>query len=315
MSCYHPISAWRSRSPSLETGNYVIYFNPKYSGSHDPIKLPCGRCVGCRLDRSRQWAVRCMHEAQMHEQNSFITLTFNDVSLYSENRLKYDTPPTSINVRDLQLFFKKLRKAIAPVKVRYYACGEYGEKNGRPHYHVCLFGYQFPDLLLWKVTKTGERLYTSKMLSDIWGNGFVVIGDVTFSSAAYVARYIMKKINGEMAVFRYADIDSDTGEVTNEHKPEFTTMSLKPGIGSTWFDNYKDDVYPHDYVIVNGKKVKPPRYYDVKFKNIRPFEFDDIKDTRLTRAEKHATDNSPDRLAIKERITTIRVNKLIRNEV
>ena len=151
--------------------------------------VPCGQCIGCRLERSRQWAIRCVHEASLHTDNCFITLTYSPDCLPSDGSLNHD---------DFQKFFKRLRKHIAPKKIRYYMCGEYGEdlqqpsKLGRPHFHACLFGLDFDDKQLY-IVRDDVKLYTSATLEKIWGKGFVTIGDVTFESAAYVARYIAKK--------------------------------------------------------------------------------------------------------------------------
>jgi hypothetical protein len=304
VACYHPLDAYRSRMPK-DNGSYDIVFNSAAARDHESIKLPCGQCVGCRLERSRQWAIRCMHEADMHEDNCFITLTFNNESLYQRKN------PHSVDVRDFQLFMKRLRKRFGD-GIRFYHCGEYGEKYLRPHYHACLFNFDFDDKKLWKITETGCRLYTSVALEELWPYGFSTIGDVTFESAAYVARYIMKKVNGDAAVEHYRVVDQDTGEVLVARKPEYTTMSRRPGIGKDWFDKYIDDVYPGDYVIVRGIKCKPPKYYDGILKTQRPYEFDEVKYNRLIEGEKHVTNNTPERLAVREEVAKARVNKLIR---
>ena len=242
-------------------GKRKIVFNPRDGFSDLPILLPCGQCIGCRLERSRQWAIRCMHEAQLHDENSYITLTYNDKNLPKDG---------SLNLRHFQLFMKRLRKKTGK-KIRFYHCGEYGEKFKRPHYHACLFGYQFPDLRYFK-TINGNKLYTSKYLDSVWTNkngetmGFSTIGNVTFESAAYVARYIMKKINGEKAEAHY--VNKETGEIL---KPEYTTMSRRPGgLGAEWLKKYKTDVYPGDFVVVRGKKMKPPKYYDRQYELTYP---------------------------------------------
>lgn len=300
MPCFHPLDAFQSRMPSASTGKRTITFNSTNARDHIPIKLPCGQCVGCRLERSRQWAVRCVHEAQMHKENCFITLTF------SPEELEKRTNPMSVDVRDFQLFMKRLRKQYGQ-GIRFYHCGEYGEKNGRPHYHACLFGFDFPDKTLWKVCN-GNRLYISESLSKLWPHGFSTIGDVTFESAAYVARYIMKKINGDRADDRY--FDPLTGEII---RPEYTTMSRRPGIGKGWLEKYLSDVYPHDYVVVNGVKCKPPKYYDGVLSTERPYEFDEIKEKRLTLIQNHVDNNTPDRLSVRESITKARLKLLPRN--
>lgn len=248
MPCYSPLTMYW-------TGQYTDLFHTKkkYSfkkteGYTDAFvqQVPCGQCIGCRLERSRQWAVRCMHESQLHKKNCFITLTYAPEFLPENGTLVK---------KDLEKFWKRLRDRLGYPTLRYYACGEYGEKNGRPHYHACIFGYDFPDKEFFKV-QNGYVLYRSKLLRDIWGKGHVAIGEVTFESAAYVARYIMKKILGKDAQ-RYYDY---WGCV-----PEYTVMSRRPGIAHDWYLKYGNDVLVHDSVVVRGRECKPPKYYDKMF--------------------------------------------------
>lgn len=307
MPCFHPLKAYRSRLAD-GNGKRSISFSSDKNGAADPVKLPCGNCVGCRLERSRQWAVRCMHEAQMHRKNCFITLTFDNEHLLKRKN------PDSLDKREFQLFMKRLRFKYGK-GIRYYHCGEYGDKYKRPHYHALLFGHDFEDKRLHQVTDAGSRLYTSKELEELWPYGFSTIGDVTFESAAYVARYIMKKINGQLADYVYTVWDDDTGEILSERIPEYTTMSLKPGIGASWYEKYGSDVYPHDAVVINGVVCKPPKYYDRKFQLDRPYEFEEIQNKRLTRAEDFVTDNTHERLLVKEEIAHAKLKKLVRKDI
>lgn len=310
MPCFHPIEAFRPRMPN-EDGKRPLLFSYKSGMDADPIEISCGQCVGCRLERSRQWAIRCMHEASLHENNCFLTLTFSPEAL-NDRPNKW-----SLDVRDFQLFMKRLRKKYGK-GIRFYHCGEYGENNKRPHYHACIFGFDFPDKELWKETKTGNKLYVSKSLEELWPFGFSTIGEVTFESAAYVARYIMKKITGDAAEFHYewTEFDDLTGEIGETYalKPEYTTMSRRPGIGKDWFDKYSADVYPHDYVVVNGVKMRPPKYYDNQLKLSRPFEFDEVKHNRELNGEKHVDNNTPDRLYVREQCQIAKLNLLPRDE-
>lgn len=186
----------------------------------------------------------------MHEFNCFITLTYSDVNL-PENG--------SLCVRDFQLFMKRLRKHIAPHKVRFFAGGEYGDLHKRPHYHALLFGYDFPDKKLHS-PNGGQSLYTSATLEKIWKLGFATIGAVSFESAQYVASYCHKKLTGKMAAL-YDYVDPATGEVISV-TPEFGLQSRNPGIGAIWFKQYGSDVYPRDQVIARGHEARPPKYYD-----------------------------------------------------
>lgn len=274
-----------------------MVFNAREALEPDvPVNLPCGRCIGCRLERSRQWALRCVHEASMYERNCFITLTFNNENL---------DPGGSLVKRDFQLFMKKLRKRFGS-GVRYFHCGEYGEKNKRPHHHACLFNFDFDDRELWSV-RDGVRLFTSKTLDDIWGKGFCTIGDVTFESAAYVARYVTKKITGPTADSHY--LNSRTGEI---RQSEYVTMSRRPGIGRPWLDKYMGDVYPLDRVVLRGMEMRPPKYYDGVFELANPSDFDDLKENRKRRMMAIANDGTYMRLRVRERHQYIRFEKLKR---
>ena len=318
MGCMHPLIALynkNTRKPKI-IGQYnpsepTPFIRKIWNKISRPIKqgyeikLPCGRCVACRIDRSKQWAMRCMHEAQMHQHNCFVTLTYSPEHL--------PNPPV-LHKSDLQCFIKRLRKALHPTKIRYYACGEYGEKSERPHFHLIIFGYDFPDKFLWQRAKTGEQYYRSKLLEKIWDQGQSIIGDVTYQSAAYTARYVMKKKfgNTEFKDDAYKRINLDTGEIY-QLTPEFNTMSLKPAIGKAWFDQYHSDLYPHDYAVQDAKKHKIPRYYDKLLQLQDPELAATLKEQRTKRAELKQDDNTPDRLLIKEKVLLSKICKLIRN--
>lgn len=212
------------------------------------LQLRCGQCIACRLEKSRQWAVRCMHEASLYRASSFVTLTYDDEHLES----------LSLNYRDFQLFNKRARRKLGPF--RFFMCGEYGEKGWRPHFHTAMFGVHFGDRYPWRKSPSGHPLYRSQTLEALWPNGGCEIGDVTFESAAYIARYVTKKVTGDAAQEHYCRVDDRTGEIV-QLEPEFTQMSRRPGIGRPWFDRYKTEVFPRDSVVVRGKIVRPPRFY------------------------------------------------------
>lgn len=257
------------------------------------MTVPCGQCIGCRLERSRQWALRCVHEASLHEHNCFITLTYNDEHLPFNRTLVKS---------DFQLFMKRLRKSLG-FPIRFFHCGEYGETTHRPHYHAIIFGWEPDDKVLFNVVN-GVRVFTSEKLEKIWGNGFITVGDVTFESAAYVARYVLKKITGDKAAAHY-----------NGRLPEYVTMSRRPGIAFDWFQKYWSDVYPHDYVVARGYKCKPPRYYDKCLGDELPYTLETIKRARAAMAALHADDNTPERLNAKEFIKMMQISKLPRDAV
>ncbi len=309
MACTSPLRAWQCADRTIvwsERSKYDIV---------RPVELPCGQCIGCRLERSRQWAVRCMHEAQLYEDNCFLTLTYNE-----------EHCPGQLEYRDWQLFFKRLRKRYVGktgviddkgqerFPIRFYMCGEYGEENSRPHFHACVFNFQFRDLHLWKKGKAGAEIYRSKELEELWPYGFATVGQVTFESAAYVARYVMKKVTGPAAVARYEKVNEVTGEI-GTIRPEFNKMSLKPGIGAGWFRKYRSDVFPHDTVIVNGVQTKVPKYYDTLEARERGVEFDSIQYDRECEAQGRAHDNTEERLRVKEIVLEAKLNQLYRNKI
>lgn len=291
MACYSPVPAWMLASGEVvfvERGDVVR-----------ALDLPCGRCVGCRLERSRQWAVRCVHEASLHEDSMFITLTYSDDKLPPNGSLRY---------RDVQLWLKRLRKKFAPKKVRFFCSGEYGDELGRPHYHVLLFGLRFSDLVEYKRSHSGDWLYTSKESDALWTLGRTMIGEVTFESAAYTARYIMKKVTGDAAQSRYEVVSQETGEVVRL-EPEFARMSLNPGIGKDWVRLYWPELVNSDAVVVNGVEASMPRYYR---RYLQAMFSDEVLHKREVRCSKHPEDFSRKRLEVRERVAKARIKLLKR---
>lgn len=322
MPCYHPLQAFASKAKNTN-GKSTIIFTKKIGSSStpmDPIKVPCGQCIGCRLERSRQWALRCMHESSLYPRNCFITLTYNNENLPKNG---------SLELRDFQLFFKRLRKKYGQ-KIKFFHCGEYGEKNQRPHYHACIFNFDFSDRIPYKTTN-GFTIYTSKSLSDLWTNpntgaslGFCTIGDVTFESAAYVARYITKKINGHKAVSHYQIThnireygplkkDESWFYTTYRIKPEYTTMSRNPGIGTGWYEKYSSDCYPSDYLIHREMKMKPPKFYDKLLEKLDSFTYTMIKQSRKQQMKFDPLEESRERRKVKETVKKSHFKTLARS--
>ena len=288
MPCYYPIDGFHSR-----TGG--ITFTKKDAWVDRPVTVPCGRCIGCRLEHSRQWAMRCMHEASLYDQNCFATLTYSP-QFMPENG--------SLQIRDHQLFMKKLRKQHPESKIRFFMCGEYG-KTGitHPHYHYLLFNFDFSDKEQIEDAPSGEKQWTSETLDKIWGYGRCTLGNVTFASAGYVARYTLKKITGKAAAAYYGNL-----------QPPFSAMSRggrgkgQGGIGAPWLNKWGGDVYPHDYVVINGKKVKPPKFYD----KLQSEDYQQSLRARRIRSAKKTIDpheQSKERLAVKEEIQQRRIDE------
>lgn len=291
MSCLYPLPyKFADYSTKLGMKKVIVLPRTPENLSLFSLRLPCGKCVSCRLKRSKQWAIRCMHEARMHDPvlvpgaggSCFITLTYNDEHL----PLVPGTNVSTLFKRDFQLFMKRLRKRYGE-GIRYYYAGEYGSTFGRPHYHALIFGLTFDsDKYLWEVSSSGFQLFRSPSLESLWSVngksiGYSSVADLTFESAAYVARYCMSKASGDEALSRYAVVDEVTGELLGERLPEFNNMSTNGGIGKSWFSEFSSSVFPNDEVIVKGKPSGVPKYYSRLFEKLYPEEMEVIKEARL----------------------------------
>lgn len=304
MACYYPLPGYRA------LGGGTTLKRREATSLEIVRRVACGQCFGCRLERSRQWAVRCYHEASLYDENCFVSLTYSDEHLPAGGTL---VPG------HLSGFLKRLRQSVRRYetrkrvlhrRIRFFACGEYGERYGRPHYHVCLFNWNFPDRWHYKDSKSGFPLYRSSMLEASWTSGDCNIGAVTFESAAYVARYIMAKRTGKGAESWYRSMDVSTGELHQLH-PEFTTMSRGGrgpsglgGIGAPWLKKYASEVYPRDEVFARGAVMKPPRFYD------GIYELEDAAGLEAIKAERRLArnreDETPERLAVREKVARAR---------
>lgn len=287
MPCFGPLTAYY---PKIGSNDNRLVFRKDKSETGIGIQIPCGRCAGCRLEHSRQWALRCMNEKRLHSSSAFLTLTYNDANLPAG---------ATLVKRDLQLFMKRLRKT-APAGLRFFACGEYGDKSLRPHYHVLLLNHDFSDRrAMRQLMETQNSLYTSAQLSSLWTAGNHAIGNVSFDSCAYVARYCMKKITGKPAADHYKG-----------REPEFIVMSRRPGIGTGYVDKYCDEMYTHDNIIVNGVPSSLPRFYDTKFASRN-----DTCEARLAllkiarRRKLNRGDGGTTRLRIREVVTLAKLNQ------
>lgn len=275
--------------------NYTIEMKKqleKVVASHGKklITINCGQCADCKLQKSREWATRCMLETREHKDNYFLTLTYDNEHLPLVQKADLETGellnewnPT-LYPPDLQKFWKRLRdhwkrKHGVNIGIRYYACGEYGEKKDRPHYHAIVFGLPINDLKPDHKSKRGNMNFISEEIQKIWGNGIVAVGDVTWESCAYTARYIMKKQTGKGAITYYLE----------QRAPEFCTMSRRPAIGKAYFDKNWRQIYANDGVLIKTKRgvesVKPARYFDKLFDIDNHEEMQAIKRRRIDLAE------------------------------
>lgn len=288
MACFRPLDAWQ-----LESGSIVFSERGKVRRA---LTLPCGQCVGCRMERARQWTVRCIHEAALHDASSFVTLTYDEAHC-----------PTSLRHSDFQKFMKRVRKKFGPT--RFFMCGEYGEHFGRPHFHACLFGVHFDDRYAWSHSGDGAVLYRSPSLERLWPSGFSTVGDVTEESAGYCARYVLKKVVGQRADEHYERCDIRTGELV-QVVPEYCRMSLKPALGVPWLEKFHGDVYgdDRDQVPRFDRKVKAPRAYDRWLSRRDDDLSEHVKLRRYERRPEDDPDGTRERLAVREKVAQARVD-------
>lgn len=294
MPCYSPISAWRTAAG--------IYFRDTINAT--PLILPCGRCTGCRLERSRQWALRLTHEKRFHDSSAFITLTYDKEHLSKDG---------SLDLKHFQDFMKRLRFELAPKKIRFFHAGEYGEKFGRPHYHAIIFGEDFrADSIESDTSERGDTTWSSPLINRLWTKGINRVGTVTFESCAYVARYICKKVNGPLARSHYERICETTGEVFSL-RPEYATMSRRPGIGKDHFIKYSREIYPHDVCVSRGHPSKPPKFYDKQLEKVDPVMYQQVKELRESAlVESPIEERSPERLRVRHAVKMAQIGSLKR---
>ena len=275
MKCFHPIQGYQIPGKNGDKSQVIF----KDLGHGQPIEIGCGQCIGCRIKRARHWAVRMVHEAQDHPENSFITLTYDDEHLPKN---------AGLEVRDWQLFLKKLRKYLAPKKIRFYMCGEYGEaedqynKIGRPHFHAIIFGHTF--MADAELKREQPKAYYSHTLESLWGNGIAEFGPMELGSAAYCAQYTVKKITGQQAEDHYQRLDKNTGLLV-PIRPEFSTMSRRPGIGKGWYQKYNNDL-DKGFVTLDGKKEGIPEFYKKIMSEEKAMGLEQIRETNLKKLKK-----------------------------
>lgn len=312
MPCYTPIDAYVAPGKTENGKKNIVFKRPETI--MEEIKLPCGQCIGCRLLRSVSWAARCMHEIQLHEENCFITLTYDDEHLPDDYSLRKE---------DFQKFLKRLRKEIYPRKIRYFMCGEYGDDSWRPHYHAIIFNYSFPDKQRVQIREVENPYYISDQLSSLWPYGYHMVAEANFDTAAYVARYCTKKITGEKAESHYNRVITDwnefTGEITHFQEvdlvPEYATQSKRPAIGKDWYQRYKGDCFPSDFLIVDGRKVPVPRYYDKLLEREDEYLLALQKQKRKFKAIERAEDNTFYRLYQRQIAKEAQTKTLKRNKI
>lgn len=272
-----------------------IAFNSREGYADMPLTLRCGACIGCRIDRQTGWMIRMMHELQMAEKACFATFTYNDDCVPDDHGLR---------VEHWQEAAKRIRANIGDF--RFFMAAEYGGDKLRPHYHAAIFGQDFTnDRVRVNVKGSPHYWWTNEAVTSAWRKGYVTVGELNSTTARYICNYMLKKVTGKKAKAAYERIDPLTGE-TWDVRPEFSTMSRRPGLGASWFDRYCDDVYPQDVVVLDGKKYRPPQFYDRLLQDRDPAMWRKVEARRNEWVQKHSEDLTPDRLEVKERIINAR---------
>lgn len=303
MSCFRPVTAWKPLD-----GGALVFSERKNCRE---IKIRCLGCIGCRADHREAWALRNYCESKMWDHSYFLTPT------YAPDHLPMHGSLVPSHMSD---FIRALRRPSRLGALRYFFCGEYGDRFGRPHYHALIFGPEIPDLRKVNSVYAKADVFRSELVSAAWPHGDVVIGRMSYSAARYVAGYVNKKVRGKAADEHYSRVDDATGEIV-QIEPEFVRMSLgrgssaRPGLGGIglpWLRKYWKDIYAtgHDAIIVDGSKKPVPRYFADQMDAILGAEsvlMDDVEYRRQKAAEQRADDNSPERLAVREQVAMARV--------
>lgn len=317
MACEKPLRAWKYGF-TKNGKQRLVFKRPENSHKVEMQEVPCGKCDSCKIDYSRMWATRITHELQVTGIGAFVTLTIDDDHLITRpfTAAGQQLPGRSVYKRTLQLWLKRLRQRInmplpngTPIyqQFKYFACGEYGDKYGRPHYHVILMGYDFPDKIRAGTTESGEDLYESRILNQTWPFGQARTADANWQSAAYTARYALKKqVNKKL----YEYVDRATGEVTPV-APEFVMMSK--GIGKEWWQKFASDTDKDFLVVDRDKTVSIPRYYDKLRERKDPESLAKIKKEREIQAKKISEQLDNNERRQRGEVKAAQIKKLKRN--
>lgn len=291
--CIKPVSAWLVAGRSQP-----VFRKPLSSVSADFLSLPCGKCEPCELNRVSSMSARMVHEASLHASSFFLTLTYDEAHLPSDGNL---VP------QHWTKFIGKLRAATrrrssdAP-KLRFVACGEYGDRLGRPHYHAIVFGLDLTDRRIWSRSKRGDDLFCSDWLSAIWGKGNVIVGEVTSHSCSYVAAYTVKSVGGERVSTYFSN---PSGDIVRR-VPPFARYSTHPGIGAFWYDEYSSDCFPSDFLVSGGRKSAIPRYYFKRFAAAQPAAAAAVKARRVEAAKADEWNTTAERRRVRYEVSLAR---------
>lgn len=343
MPCYHPLIRVEDKTKKIKAADGHMYNEAKvlkaglnelenytdYENKHYKYEIiPCGKCIGCRLEYSRQWANRGYLEAKSHENNWFATITYDQTHLPMMEEIEDEDGFTYTNTgewngtlapADLTQFIKNVRQIMKRDHnqdgIRFMACGEYGSKGERPHYHIIFFNLDLPIETFFEPKIINKEVYyRNTIIERAWTKGISNISEASWNNIAYTARYITKKINGDGSSQHYAELGQ---------KKEFFRVSRMPGIGEKYFRDHWEEIYKRDEIIIKNKQgsisTQPPKYYDKLLEKEHPKEWEKIKKRR----RKKAIENSKlkdettsltrlEQLTIEEKTKDEQTQKLIR---
>lgn len=295
MSCLFPLQAWRGRLPGA-SGLRPISLSTRNANSEDVVFIPCGVCIECKKARARDWAIRCYHESKLHDENCFITLTFDNEHLCG------CCPDGSLNPTLFVNFMKRLRKYFVDKNIKFFHCGEYGSELSRPHHHACLFGVDFPDKELHEGLNSKRPLYTSKILLKLWPYGYNIIGECTLDSAYYIASYVVKKVRSE--------------KFYKGRHSEYVTMSrggrTGKGLGYAFYEKYGTDVLKLDSCEIEGKLYPVPRYYDKLLQGENPALLETIKEKRKEKIRELSQVERVEQVYKNQRLQELNKNEILK---
>lgn len=296
MPCYHPVPAW----PDLSTGRWV--FNPD-STRRDlggQVDTPCRQCIGCRIDRSSEWAMRCEHELKFHDESCFLTLTLDDEHF-----------PTSQDdfVAKYVLGLKRIRRH-SP-RIRTFGCLELGTHTRRPHGHLLVFGRDFSRDEPVSRGPNGDLVYRSNELDALWGLGHASVGELTRESAGYVARYVVAERSDRAGPVLEAVPHPVSGE------PVFlrpaAPWARSQGLGRAWFEQYGRQAIEQGAIVERGGVRRPiPKFYSKLAKQAFPTVGADAECIAQLRALEQAWNRTPERLAVRAEVKRAQLRTLKR---
>lgn len=298
MGCDYPLKGFRPPG-----GGKLVFNGAKGIQNTGALQVPCGNCMGCSIRKAGDWSTRMYNESLCWDRNCFVNLTIAPEHLLAHN---------SIMVRSFQLFMMRLRRRLGDRHIRFYACGEYGDRSGRPHYHAIIYNWSPDDQVFHFTNKHGDKLYTSAFLDDVWGWGQCTVGEVTLKSCGYTARYVTKKIRGSDQFHkdhyrRCSPIDGKMYDVL----PEFALMSMRPGIGDNFAKKYKSDYYPSGFITVDGQKRPVPQYYLDK---LTDEERKVLKFARLRQKVQPRSERTMERKVAREGVRNSRVKGILKRD-